>query len=323
MPGASEAYRSYALHHDVAVTAEALQSAGISLAQAYIYADALVSDSMSLPLTDLQKSNLASLCADPVAQATWNRLRPTPAEPIAATQTASPTAHVTTTAKVSTADRLLPSADSSHADPSVALMPTQLPVAPAPANAIGNPSGAIQKQERPDTVANSEKDGIITAEASALPNRFKKYIPEKQRRIQIINEGKQRERAIFADDRLGELAKSLPAEEGFYDVVIHGYPYGFQYFGEHIDVETLCAIIAQRKDYKKGMNIRLIACNAGSKPDGVAQYIADKLRVLVTAPTKLGIIERKLNGETIVYSGSKKYLHDGQMKTFEPSEGVE
>ena len=323
MPGASEAYRSYALHHDVAVTAEALQSAGISLAQAYIYADALVSESMSLPLTDLQKSNLASLRADPVAQATWSRLHPTPAEPIAATQTSSPTAHVTTTAKVSTADRLLPSADSSHADPSVALMPTQLPVAPAPANAIGNPSGAIQKQERADTVANSEKDGIITAEVSALPNRFKKYIPEKQRRIQIINEGKQRERAIFADDRLGELAKSLPAEEGFYDVVIHGYPYGFQYFGEHIDVETLCAIIAQRKDYKKGMNIRLIACNAGSKPDGVAQYIADKLRVLVTAPTKLGIIERKSNGETIVYSGSKKYLHDGQMKPFWPSEGVE
>ena len=79
VPGASEAYRSYALHHDVAVTAEALQSAGVSLAQAYIYADALVSDSMSLPLTDLQKSNLASLHADPVAQSVWNRLRPTPA----------------------------------------------------------------------------------------------------------------------------------------------------------------------------------------------------------------------------------------------------
>ena len=90
VPGASEAYRSYALHHDVAVTAEALQSAGLSLAQAYIYADALVSDAMSLPLTDLQKSNLASLHADPIAQATWSRLRPTPAEPISATQTASP-----------------------------------------------------------------------------------------------------------------------------------------------------------------------------------------------------------------------------------------
>ena len=91
VPGALEAYRSHALHHNVAVTAEALQSAGISLAQAYIYADALVSDAMSLPLTDLQKSNLASLHADPVAQATWNRLRPTPAEPIAATQTAQQT----------------------------------------------------------------------------------------------------------------------------------------------------------------------------------------------------------------------------------------
>ena len=165
---------------------------------------------------------------------------------------------------------------------------------------------------------NSANGAIMKVEASVLPNRFKKYIPDQRRRLEIIEEGKNLEKPIFADGLLGKLAQGLVPEKGFFDVVIHGYSYGLQYFGEDIDVETLCAIIAQRKDYSKGMNIRLIACHAGAEPDGVAQYIADKLHVTVVAPDKLGIIERKFNGETIVYSGSDRGMHDGNMKPFTP-----
>lgn len=162
----------------------------------------------------------------------------------------------------------------------------------------------------------------IEAEASALPNRFKKFMPEQNRRREIIEEGKNLERPIFASGLLGRLALGLESEPGLYDVVIHGYQYGLQYFGEDIDVETLCAIIAQRKDYRKGMNIRLIACHAGAKDDGVAQYVANKLRVTVFAPDKLGIIERNLNGKTEVYSGSATGVHDGEIKPFTPQEEV-
>lgn len=84
------------------------------------------------------------------------------------------------------------------------------------------------------------------------------------------------------------------------------------------NVETLCAIIAQRKDYKKGTKIRLISCDTGARNDGVAQYIADKLQVEVLAPDQKAIIERKSNGETIVYSASKPLKHDGKFILFTP-----
>ena len=156
--------------------------------------------------------------------------------------------------------------------------------------------GAMEEWNRLKNSANplefSGNRANIKVETSVLPHRFKRYLPNEQRRLEIIEDGKKLERPIFADGLLGRLAQSLPPENDFYDIVIHGYPYGLQYFGEDIDVETLCAIIAQRKDYRKGTNIRLIAYHAGAEKDGVAQYVADKLHVTVIAPDKLGIIER-------------------------------
>ncbi len=185
-----------------------------------------------------------------------------------------------------------------------------------------NETGKKEWKKLNKVLENSGNDATMKAEASVLPNRFKKYLPNSERRLEIIEEGKNLEKPIFASGLLGQLAQQLEPEPGFYDVVLHGYPYGLEYFGEKIDVETLCAIIAQRKDYHKGTNIRLIACQAGAKADGVAQYIADKLRVTVVAPDKLGIVERKLNGKTIVYSGSASGVHDGEMKPFSPQDEV-
>lgn len=169
-------------------------------------------------------------------------------------------------------------------------------------------------------VEDIENADIINVEASALPNRFKKYMPDRDRRLEIIEEGINIQRPIFADGSLGSLAHTLKPEDGYYDVVIHGYDYGFQYFDDDIDVETLCAIIAQRKDYKKGMKIRLISCNAGSKADGTAQYIANKLRVEVLAADKYAIVAKNAHGETTVYSGSKVGMRDGSFIRFIPED---
>lgn len=168
---------------------------------------------------------------------------------------------------------------------------------------------------------NSENDGKMSAEASPLPNRFKRYLPESGRRNEIIEEGKNLERPIFADGLLGELAKTLKPLPNYYDVVLHGEKYGLYYFGDKIDVETLCAIIAQRKDYKKGTNIRLISCNTGAAKDGVAQYVADKLHVTVLAPDKNAVVYRKWWGLTDVFSGSDVNEKDGEFISFEPNKG--
>jgi len=171
-------------------------------------------------------------------------------------------------------------------------------------------------------VENHGEDGTISIEASALPDRFKKYVPNLKRRREIIAEGIELQRPIFDRGRLGILAKGLPPYEDYYDVVLHGSKYGFQYFGEPIDVETLCAIIAQRKDYKKGTNIRLIACNSGTAVDGVARYMANKLHVTVLAPDNKAIIQRLITGQTIVYAGSEIGAHDGEFIPFTPDDEV-
>ena len=77
-----------------------------------------------------------------------------------------------------------------------------------------------------------------------------------------------------------------------------------------------------KDDYQKGTDIRLISCYTGSKEDGVAQYIANKLGVTVWAPNKLGIINR-FAGRYRVYSGSDYGIEDGRFIPFTPNEGKE
>ena len=174
----------------------------------------------------------------------------------------------------------------------------------------------------PKAVLDKTKMKAVEASASKLPPKFRNYVPDNKTRKEIIQKGIEIEKPIFTDDLLGIIAKGLPSESGKYDVVMHGHPYCVEFFGQKIDVETLCAIIAQRKDYQKGTDIRLISCYTGSKDDGVAQYIANKLKVTVWAPTKLGIIN-KFGNRYRVYSGSDFGVEDGIFKPFTPTLGKE
>lgn len=162
------------------------------------------------------------------------------------------------------------------------------------------------------------RSGVDEVAAGKLPKKLSRYIPDEKLRKDIIRRGIQEERAIFAEGLLGEVAKGLPPEEGKYDVVMHGYPYCVEFFGQKIDADTLCAIIAQRKDYEKGTDIRLISCYTGSQEDGVAQYIANKLNVTVWAPDKKGFILKRLSGTYEVYAGSEKGKRDGRFIPFYP-----
>ena len=156
------------------------------------------------------------------------------------------------------------------------------------------------------------------ASASKLPSKLSRYIPDDETRQEIMRQGIEADKPIFTDDLLGKLAHELPPDPDKYTVVMHGHPYCVEFFGQKIDVETLCAIIAQRKDYKKGTDIRLISCYTGSKEDGVAQCIANKLGVTVWAPDKLGIISKFTNRYRI-YSGSEKGVEDGTFVPFTPN----
>ena len=46
-------------------------------------------------------------------------------------------------------------------------------------------------------------------------------------------------------------------------------------------------ILKRRSDYKRGQPLRLLSCDTGSSTIGFAQNLANKLNVVVEAPTKL------------------------------------
>lgn len=160
---------------------------------------------------------------------------------------------------------------------------------------------------------------LDAAQVSALPPRFKKYVPDPKRRQEIINEGKTLKKPCFISEteNAGKWAEYIQPEEGYYDVVAYGSEYYVEYFGQCIDVETLCAIIAQRDDYTKGMPIRLISCDTGAKEDGVAQYVADKLKVEVKAPTTKALIyPPDRNNVSKVVPETEQNAKDGSWATF-------
>lgn len=161
----------------------------------------------------------------------------------------------------------------------------------------------------------------LTAKASSLPKRFRSYVPSPEEREKIIQRGILEEKPVFADDNLGIVARQLPLPkfDKYYTVVLHGDAYSFDFFGQPIDVETFCAIISQREDYEKGTPIRLIACHSGSKEDGTAQYVANKLGVQVIAPRDYGVISPEL-GYYRIFSGDSygNMIGDGKFAVFTP-----
>ena len=163
--------------------------------------------------------------------------------------------------------------------------------------------------------ANYSENKNLSAAAGTLPQKMKKYVPDHETRMKIIEEGIKKEKPIFCktDEDLYKLAYKLPEEKGYYTVVCHGDAYNVEFEGIKIDPDTLCAIIAQRKDYKKGTDIRLISCYSNYKEDGVANFVSQKLKVNVLAPDLLGIISQHLDGSFEVYAGSDLGKHDGSM----------
>ena len=77
---------------------------------------------------------------------------------------------------------------------------------------------------------------------------------------------------------------------GFYDVIAHGTSgtIQIQHNGQPLDIDHRTAAKLFKNDPAfKGKSIRLLACDTGADPRGFAQSLANKLNVVVEAPTKL------------------------------------
>ena len=78
---------------------------------------------------------------------------------------------------------------------------------------------------------------------------------------------------------------------GMFDVVAHGAVNAIQIEHnnriERIDHRTLVNLLKHNKQYGVGQVIRLLSCNTGASTKSFAQNLANKLNVIVMAPTKL------------------------------------
>ena len=97
-------------------------------------------------------------------------------------------------------------------------------------------------------------------------------------------------------------------KNGVYDVVAHG---GSTFIlvthnGKtlSIDSRTAAKLIKSKSEYKAGRPIRLLSCDTGSSISGFAQNLANKLGVVVEAPTKT--LWAYTNGKYLVAARRKK-----------------
>jgi hypothetical protein len=117
-------------------------------------------------------------------------------------------------------------------------------------------------------------------------------------------------------DALGDAAKWVKPQDGFFDVAVHGNPNSFDVLHNgqwtQIDHRTLATYI-QKSDWN-GEPIRLLSCQAGASPTGAAQNLANKLGVNVIAPSDTLWIFR--NGNMSI--GKTPFANTGKWIPFEP-----
>jgi hypothetical protein len=121
---------------------------------------------------------------------------------------------------------------------------------------------------------------------------------------------------IGKGDPLAQAAKWIKPQQGVIDVVVHGSPDAFHVLhnGKWVQVNhrTLATLI--EKSGQSGSSIRLIFCSSGASPTGVAQNLANKLGMKVTAPTDKVWIHP--NGNLTI--GKTATANTGQWVTFTP-----
>ncbi|HXF83848.1 MAG TPA: hypothetical protein VNK49_00515 [Anaerolineales bacterium] len=94
---------------------------------------------------------------------------------------------------------------------------------------------------------------------------------------------------VSAGTKLGDDLKKatnwVKQENGFFDVMVHGSPNSFhvKHNGNWVDIDHRTLATFKKSEWQ-GEPIRLLSCSSGACPTGVAQNLANKLKVPVKAP---------------------------------------
>lgn len=88
----------------------------------------------------------------------------------------------------------------------------------------------------------------------------------------------------------------------------------------NLNAQELAHLIRTAPGYKEGQNVNLYACNCGAHPNGIAQQLADELRVTVTAfPDRVsGFYNQQLDTSYFISVSKDDDSHFKEIKTFYP-----
>ena len=121
-------------------------------------------------------------------------------------------------------------------------------------------------------------------------------------------------------DRLFENAKKVAPIKDYEDVVSHAnadvfYAYTADEAIQYTYSAKEFADMLRNSPTYSGGDIRLLACDAGAKQNGLAQQLADELGVNVLAPTEMVWIF--MDGEMFI--GPDRYIRSGEWILFKPN----
>jgi hypothetical protein len=177
-------------------------------------------------------------------------------------------------------------------------------------------------------VRNKEKMGMTVEERREMRQKYMDEVDaewERENSPQALSA-----RFVNKNDDLYKFSSKIEPIDGFEDVVIHADPDSLMIYGNDgteisYTAEEFASVLLDTPSYHGG-SIRLLACQAGEKTDGIAQKLSNALGVKVMAPTEILWVDQ--DGKTFVsnsdvlaqmwYNG-ENVKETGEFRTFKPS----
>ncbi|MFD4443154.1 toxin glutamine deamidase domain-containing protein [Nocardia sp. NPDC058519] len=191
------------------------------------------------------------------------------------------------------------------ADPTNTVPDTARTDPAARATAANEPSSRPRTTEAPDVAAGPTTENTARTDSPTYDARLPSGEGVRHRPTGT---------AVGEDPHTHRATQNL-SNDGAHDVVVHGRADGLPMPGKRVPVhpQEIVDAIRANPHYRPGTPVRLVSCHAAN---GWAQYVADQLGVVVTAPTDRVGVPREPNSAPVIDNG-------GRWRTFRPQRADE
>ncbi|MFD4355408.1 toxin glutamine deamidase domain-containing protein [Nocardia sp. NPDC058518] len=198
------------------------------------------------------------------------------------------------------------------ADPTNTVPDTARTDPAARATAANEPSSRPRTTEAPDVAAGPTTENTARTDSPTYDARLPSGEGVRHRPTGT---------AVGEDPHTHRATQNL-SNDGAHDVVVHGRADGLPMPGKRVPVhpQEIVDAIRANPHYRPGTPVRLVSCHAAN---GWAQYVADQLGVVVTAPTDRVGVPREPNSAPVIDNGGRWHTFRPQRADETPSNSEE